>query len=69
MRFEPYDYQKAAVEWILDHPRCGLFLDMGLGKTVSTLTAFHLLRDTMEAERMLVVAPKKVAETTCCTVA
>lgn len=67
MRFEPYEYQKAAVRWILDHPRCGLFLDMGLGKTVSTLTAFHELRDTMEAERMLVVAPKKVAETTWST--
>ena len=67
MRFEPYEYQLTAVRWIIDHPRCGLFLDMGLGKTVSTLTAFHELKDTMEADRMLVVAPKKVAETTWST--
>jgi SNF2 family DNA or RNA helicase len=67
MRFEPYEYQRQAVKWIIDHPRCGLFLDMGLGKTVSTLTAFHELLDSCEAERMLVVAPKKVAETTWTT--
>lgn len=29
MIFRPYEYQRQAIEWILDHPRCGLFLDMG----------------------------------------
>ena len=67
MRFEPYDYQKAAEQWIIDHPRCGLFLDMGLGKTVITLTAVRRLMDDCEITRTLVVAPKKVAETTWTT--
>lgn len=64
MRYKPYEYQQTAVKWILEHPRCGLFLDMGLGKTVSTLTAIQQLMDDCEVSRVLVVAPKKVAETT-----
>ena len=67
MLYRPYDYQKTATRWILDHPRCGLFLDMGLGKTVSTLTAVQQLIDDCEIEKVLVVAPKKVAETTWTT--
>lgn len=67
MRFNPYDYQKAAGQWIIDHPRCCLFLDMGLGKTVITLTAISRLMDDCEVGRTLVVAPKKVAETTWST--
>lgn len=64
MIYKPYDYQKTAMRWILEKPRCGLFLDMGLGKTVSTLTAVQQLIDDCEIDRVLVVAPKKVAETT-----
>lgn len=64
MRFEAREYQKTAIAWVQNHPRCLLFLDMGLGKTVSTLTAFMELQAYGEAERMLVVAPKKVAEST-----
>lgn len=64
MRFKPYQFQEAAVNWIKEHPRCGLFLDMGLGKTVITLTAMQDLMDECEVSRVLVVAPKKVAETT-----
>ena len=64
MRYTPYAYQDAATRWILEHPRCGLFLDMGLGKTVVTLTAVRALMDDCEVERTLVVAPKKVAEAT-----
>lgn len=67
MRYNPYEYQREAMQWILDHPRCGLFLDMGLGKTVSTLTAIQELMDECEVSRTLVVAPKKVAETTWTT--
>ena len=67
MKFRPYEYQKTAMKWILSKPRCGLFLDMGLGKTVSTLTAIQELMDDCEISRTLVVAPKKVAETTWTT--
>ncbi len=58
-----HDYQWAAVEFILDHPEAALFLDMGLGKTISTLTAIEqLIYDRFESEKVLVVAPKRVAE-------
>ena len=67
MIFCPYAYQKAAIQWVLDKPRCALFMDMGLGKTVSTLTAVLQLMDDGEVEKTLVVAPKKVAETTWTT--
>ena len=67
MIFKPYEYQQTAIRWILKNPRCGLFLDMGLGKTVSTLTAIQQLMDDCEVSRTLVVAPKKVAETTWTT--
>jgi SNF2 family DNA or RNA helicase len=67
MNYKPYDYQRTATRWILQHPRCGLFLDMGLGKTVSTLTAVQEMIDDCEITRTLVVAPKKVAETTWST--
>lgn len=67
MIYKPYDYQRTAMQWILDNPRCGLFLDMGLGKTVSTLTALQELIDECEISKTLVVAPKKVAETTWTT--
>lgn len=64
MKFIPHDYQTRAVRWIEDHPRCLLFLDMGLGKTVSTLTAVRNLQMSGEVSRVLVIAPKKVAEGT-----
>lgn len=62
--FKPYDYQRRAIDFIKETPYCALFLDMGLGKTVSTLTAFAELLDDCEVATMLVVAPKKVAEAT-----
>lgn len=67
MKYKPYPYQQAAIEWILDKPYCALFLDMGLGKTVITLTALQQLMDECEISRALVVAPKKVAEATWAT--
>lgn len=67
MIYRPYEYQRTAMQWIIDKPHCGLFLDMGLGKTVSTLTAMQQLIDDCEIEKVLVVAPKKVAETTWST--
>ena len=41
MKFVPHNYQKYAIEKIIELPICGLFLDMGLGKTVITLTAIE----------------------------
>nr|DAL66952.1 MAG TPA: Chromatin remodeling complex ATPase [Caudoviricetes sp.] len=63
-----HEYQKAAVQHIIDHEAAGLFLDMGLGKTVSTLTAVNLLMNVyMEVTKVLVIAPKRVAEDTWTT--
>lgn len=62
--FKPHPYQERAIRWILDKPHCALFLDMGLGKTVVTLTAIQSLIDSCEIDRALVIAPKKVAEST-----
>ncbi len=63
-RFRPHNYQRRAIEHVEDHPWSLLFLDMGLGKTVITLTAIRNLIDHAEVNRVLIVAPKKVAETT-----
>jgi hypothetical protein len=61
----PYDYQKRAIRKILDTPYIGLFLDMGLGKSVISLTAVEtLIYETFEISRVLVIAPLKVAEDT-----
>lgn len=65
MKFLPHDYQKYAVEYIKSHPVTALFLDMGLGKTVTALTAIRdLMYDTFEVRRVLVVAPLRVARDT-----
>ena len=65
MIFTPHAYQQHGVDFILDHEKCGLFLDMGLGKTVTCLTAvMELLYDRLEIKKVLVIAPKKVAEST-----
>lgn len=57
-------YQEQGVEFIIEHPNAALFLDMGLGKSVTTLTAISELIDNVEITNCLVVAPKKVAEST-----
>lgn len=67
MIYKPYDYQKRATQFVMDHQECGLLLDMGLGKSVITLTAIQELIDECEITKTLVVAPKKVAETTWST--
>lgn len=65
MKFLPHDYQKYAIEYIKSHPITALFLDMGLGKTVTTLTAIRdLMYDTFKVRRVLVVAPLRVARDT-----
>lgn len=68
MKFIPHDYQKRAIQLILDKPKVGLFLDMGLGKTVCTLTAIdELIYERFEVNKVLVIAPKRVAEDTWTT--
>ena len=42
MQYRPHDYQAYATDFVLTHPYCGLILDMGLGKSVITLTALGL---------------------------
>ncbi len=65
MKFEPYPYQQYAIDRILAQPEIALFLDMGLGKTVCTLTALaELMHDRFESCRVLVIAPLRVAEHT-----
>jgi SNF2 family DNA or RNA helicase len=65
MQYNPHDYQEYATEFVLTHPYCGLILDMGLGKSVITLTAiWDLVLDSFDCGKVLVVAPKRVAEDT-----
>lgn len=65
MKYEPHNYQQFATDFILDHPISCLMLDMGLGKTVITLTAlWQLALDSFDVSRILVIAPKRVAEDT-----
>lgn len=65
MKFVPHAYQQYAIDYIKSHPITALLLDMGLGKTVTTLTAIRdLMYDTFEVKRVLVVAPLRVARDT-----
>lgn len=65
MKFVPHGYQNYAIEYIKNHPVTALLLDMGLGKTVTTLTAIRdLMYDSFEVHRVLVVAPLRVARDT-----
>lgn len=58
-------YQEHCVQHVLDHESAGLLLDMGLGKSVSTLTALNeLIFERFEVEKPLIIAPKLVAEHT-----
>lgn len=65
MNFSPHNYQAFAIDYIETHPVAAVLLDMGLGKTVISLTAIaDLLFDSFEAHRVLVVAPLRVARDT-----
>lgn len=64
MRYNPHGYQVKATERILHQKKVGLFLDMGLGKTVITLTAIKELIEDFAVWKVLVIAPKRVAEDT-----
>lgn len=65
MKYKPHNYQQFATDFILNQSICCLMLDMGLGKTVITLTAlWKLALDSFDVSRVLVIAPKRVAEDT-----
>ena len=65
MIFRPHAYQQHCTDQIIRIKKLGLFLDMGLGKTVTTLTAIRELKyDRFQIRKVLVIAPKKVAEGT-----
>ncbi len=65
MRYNAHDYQKYAAEFILQHPIAAVFLEMGLGKSVITLTAlFDLILDQFIIRKVLVIAPLRVARDT-----
>ena len=65
MKFAPHDYQAYAIDYIETHPVAAVLIDMGLGKTVISLTAIaDLLFDSLVAHRVLVIAPLRVARDT-----
>lgn len=65
MVFKPHTYQQHCIDKIIEIKKVGLFLDMGLGKTVTTLTAVKELKyNRFQVRKVLVIAPKKVAEGT-----
>lgn len=65
MKYFPHEYQVYAENFILEHVACGLLLDMGLGKTVITLTAIEeLMFDYFDVAKVLVIAPLRVAQNT-----
>lgn len=65
MKYIPHAYQERTIHEILEKPKVGLLLDMGLGKTVCTLTAINeLMFNRFDISKVLVIAPKRVAEDT-----
>ena len=58
-----HEYQNRAVDFILENKKVALLLDMGLGKTVSSLTALVDLLDSMAVNKILIIAPLRVANT------
>ena len=64
MIYVPHDYQSFSTNFILSHPIAAVLLQMGLGKSVITLTAIRTLLDRHEIRRVLVIAPLRVARDT-----
>lgn len=65
MKYNPHEYQKYATEFILNHPVAAVLLEMGLGKSVITLTAiYELMLNRFEVGKVLVIAPLRVARDT-----
>lgn len=59
-----HKYQEHCVQHIINNRTCALFLQMGLGKTISTLTALNeLMCERFEMRKALVIAPAQVVQT------
>ena len=68
MKFSPHEYQQHCIDKIIEIKKLGLFLDMGLGKTVITLSAIKELKYyRFLVRKVLIIEPKKVAEATWST--
>ena len=62
MKYTPHVYQQYMSRRVVEQPTVGLFVEMGMGKTVATLTAIdELIYDRFEVEKVLVIAPLRVA--------
>ena len=65
MKYKPHEYQAYATDFILAHPIAAILLEMGLGKSIITLTAiFDLCLDSFEVSKVLIIAPLRVARDT-----
>lgn len=65
MKYKPHNYQQHTTQFIIDHPEAAILLGMGMGKTISTLTAINdLIRNRFETQKVLVIAPIRVARDT-----
>lgn len=64
MKYNPYDYQKYAIDFIVDNKVCALLIDMGMGKSSVTLSAIDILIKNNKVKKVLVIAPIRVAKTT-----
>lgn len=63
MQYRPHEYQTYAANFILEHPIAAVLLEMGLGKSVITLTAiYELMLNRFEVNKVLVIAPLRVAK-------
>ena len=62
MDFKPHDYQNYAIGYIKEKPITAVFLSMGLGKTIISLTAIaDLMFDSFEVHKTLIIGPLRVA--------
>jgi SNF2 family DNA or RNA helicase len=62
-KLQLYEYQKEAVEYVLKKKKCGLFLGMGLGKTIISLVATKKLLESKFVKKVLLIAPLRVCNT------
>lgn len=64
MKYNPHKYQSYATDFIISHPIAAVFLEMGLGKSIITLTAITKLKAEDAICKVLVIAPLRVARDT-----
>lgn len=65
MKYKPHKYQEYTIEFIKNNPIAAVFLDLGMGKTVSTLSAIvEMMYDSFEISKVLIIAPLRVAKHT-----